>query len=133
MPRAKNPDTARPMLTEEAKVFNAKIDEFIQAVEDGTYEVPSDYNLIQFLGIKTNKLRYYKDKMEQHGYTDGFEKLKLYRESFWSTLSLDQKKATSAIFHLKQPWNGGYQDKQDKSNDPIKVEVVIKGCEGAFK
>lgn len=132
MPSPKD-GNARAKLSEEAKIFNSKVDGFIEAVENDIYPVPSDYNLIQYLGIEPKRLRYYKDHIDQHGYRDGFEKLKLYRESFWSNMSLDQRKATSAIFHLKQPQNGGYQDKQDKSTDPIKVEVVIKGCEGAFK
>ena len=132
MPRNLAPD-ARSKLSEEAKVFNNRIADFIQAVEDGIYVEPSDYNLIQFLNIKPNRLRYYKDNIDKHGYRDGFDRLQLYRESYWTRKSLDKNTQTSAIFHLKQPWNGGYQDKQDKSNDPIKVEVVIKGCDNAFK
>jgi len=132
MPRNNSPD-ARSKLSEEAKVFNTKVDEFIKLVDSGVFAVPSDYNLITFLGIKTNRLKYYKEKADQHGYRDGFDKLKMYREDFWTQKSLDNKTQTSAIFHLKQPMNGGYQDKQERSTDPIKVEVMIKGCEGAFK
>ena len=132
MPRNDSPD-ARSKLSEEAKVFNQKIDQFIALVEDETYSVPSDYNLISFLGINAGRLKKYKELMDKNGYREGFDKLTYYRENFWSKKSLDQKSATSAIFHLKQPQNGGYSDKQEKSNDPIKVEVVIKGCEGAFK
>lgn len=123
----------RPRLSAAAMEFNDKIDEFIDRVEDGTYSVPSDYNLIRFLGIKTNRLKYYKDNIDQHGYRDGFEKLKMYREDFWTKKSLDKNTQTSAIFHLKQPMNGGYQDKQERSNDPIEIKVSINGCENAFK
>ena len=132
MPRNDSPD-ARSKLSEEAKRFNARMRDFIQAVEDGVYEVPSDYNLTKFLDIRPNRLQYYKDNIDKHGYRDGFEQLRMFREDFWTKKSLEAKSSTSAIFHLKQPMNGGYTDKQDKSSDPIKVEVVIKGCEGAFK
>ncbi len=123
----------RNKLSEEAKTFNKKIDEFIDLVKDETYSVPSDYNLIRFLGITTSRLKYYKEKADQHGYRDGFDKLKMFRENYWTEKSLENKTSTSAIFHLKQPMNGGYQDKIERSNDPIKVEVMIKGCENAFK
>ena len=132
MPRNDSPN-ARSKLSEEAKVFNEKVGEFIKAVENDVYSVPSDYNLIQFLGIKSNKLQFYKENADKNGYRLGFDLLKLYREDFWTKKSLNKETSTSAIFHLKQPINGGYMDKQEKSNDPIKVEVVIKGCEGAFK
>ena len=132
MPRNDSPN-ARAKLSEEAKVFNAKVEDFIKAVENEVYATPSDFNLIQFLGIKQNKLQYYKDNIDKHCYRAGFELLKMYREDFWTRKSLYKAAQTSAIFHLKQPMNGGYTDKQEKSNDPIKVEVVIKGCEGAFK
>jgi len=123
----------RTRLSKEAQEFNAKMDDFIALVEDGTYEVPSDYNLCRFLGIKTNKFKYYKDMIDQHGYRDGFDKLKMFREDFWTKKSLKKDSATSAIFHLKQPINGGYQDKQERSNDPIEVKISINGCENAFK
>ena len=126
-------DEKRGKLSEEAKKFNVKVDEFIELVETEVFPVPSDYNLIRFLDIKPARLKYYKEKADQHGYRDGFDKLQMYRESFWTKKSLDNKSATSAIFHLKQPMNGGYQDKQERSNDPIKVEVKITGCDNAFK
>ena len=120
-------------LSEEAKIFNAKVDEFIGLVEDGTYQTPSKYNLIKFLGITMGRWTYYNEKADQHGYRDGLDKLKMYREDFWTRKSLDPKSYTSAIFHLKQPMNGGYQDKQEKSNDPIELKITINGCENAFK
>lgn len=123
----------RARLSEEAKMFNAKVDEFIALVEDGTYEVPTDYNLMRFLDIKTKQLRYYREKSDQHGYRDGFDKLKMFREDFWVKKSLDKATQTSAIFQLKQPMNGGYMDKQERSTDPIEVKISINGCENAFK
>lgn len=120
-------------LSKEAQEFNAKVEEFIKLVEDGVYLTPSNYNLIQFLGISTNRLNFYKEKADQNGYRAGLDKLKMFRENYWMEKSLENKTATSAIFHLKQPMNGGYVDKQEKSNDPIQVHVVINGCENAFK
>jgi hypothetical protein len=129
----KDTEVKNPKLSEEAKKFNAAVDDFIGESQAGKISVPSDYNLIKFLGIKTSRFKYYKEMSLQHGYCDGFEKLKMFRENYWMEKSLENKTQTSAIFHLKQPMNGGYVDKQEKSNDPIKVEVVIAGCDNAFK
>ena len=123
----------RNKLTEEAKVFNAKIDKFIEACENGIIDVPSNYNLLRFLDVDSNRLRHYKENMDTQGYRSGFDKLTMYREDYWTRKSLEAKTATSAIFHLKQPMNGGYMDKQEKSNEPIEIKVTIAGCDNAFK
>lgn len=120
-------------LSKEAQEFNAKVDDFIKLVEDGTFLTPSDYNLVKFLGITSSRLKFYKERADQNGYRAGFDTLKMFRENYWMEKSLENKTQTSAIFHLKQPMNGGYVDKQEKSNDPIQVQVTINGCENAFK
>jgi len=123
----------RSRLSQDAKRFNELVDVFIERVIAGDYPVPSDFNLIRFLNIDPKTYQYYQDNAENHGYKEGFEKLRMFREDFWMKRSIEAKTATAAMFHLRQAKNGGYVDKQEKSNDPIKVEVVIKGCDNAFK
>lgn len=130
----------RPRLSKEASIFNSNIDTFIQLVENGAIPIPSDYALLEFLKsampeyeVTTARIDAYKEEAEVHGFGEGFKKLRMYREHFWEMKSTDTKTATSAIFHLKQPENGGYQDKQDKSGEPVEVKVIINGCSDAFK
>lgn len=130
----------RPRLSKEASIFNAAIDDFVKAVEIGQFDIPSDYNLLVFLreampdyDVSTARLAAYREEAEVHGFGEGFNKLRMFREHFWEVKSLDNRSATTAIFHLKQPENGGYQDKQDKSNAPVEVKVTINGCSDAFK
>ena len=108
------------------------IDSFIQEVKAGNIPRPTDYNLVEFLGISASTLdRMQKGEDEEDssanisykGYDKPFKKLLMFREEFY----LNQGD-TMAVFALKQKKNGGYTDRQQESKEPIKLNVTINGA-----
>lgn len=104
------------------------IDKYIEAVEAGTYQYPTDYNLCKFLGVSPDTIeRMRKGEDTYKGYAEPLKKLRLYREDFYL-----RRGDTMAVFALKQRQNGGYTDKPVEDKAPQKIEVVIKGAKDAF-
>lgn len=123
-----------PRKIESAEVLRGKIDEFIAACENGEIDKPTDYRLCNFLGVSPDTLgNWVKNKDDKYtGYAAELKKLELFREHFWLTVADDAKRQTMAIFALKQPKNGGYQDKQEKHIDDIKLDITLNGVKDAF-
>lgn len=116
-----------------AQELEEKIAQFIQACDKGEIDKPTDYRLCEFLGISADTLeRWEKERDKYQGYADCLKKLTLYREHYWLSAADDRYKQSMAIFALKQPKNGGYQDKQDVHHDAIKLEVTVNGVKDAF-
>lgn len=107
------------------------LDEFIEKCKTGEIRKPTDYNLVEFLGVSVSTLERMRkgddDKEGEEGSYKGFgevlKKLTLFREDFY----LNQGD-TMAVFALKQKHNGGYTDRQKEDNTPQHINVTINGA-----
>ena len=125
----------RPRKIKSAEEFSQKIDEYIQQnmqvnLTGDKIVIPTDYDLCSFLGITSQTLWEYRtDEDKSKGSSYAIKKLVDYREQFLLDLAVSNPKAASvAIFALKQPKNGGYQDKPVVSVEAR--ELTIKTGEG---
>lgn len=84
----------------------------------------SSETLMLWLNAKSEEDKAYNPEM--------VEQLKKVRD--WLTDDLQQRTDSMAVFSLKQPRYGGYTDRQAVENSGVvKLDVVIKGVEGAFE
>ena len=88
---------------------------------------PSEPGMLLALNISEDTLSRYK---EQNGYADTIKKALAVREEYLQhiVLSNGAKSVTGAIFLLKQPKNGGYQDKQIADGN-INVNIGFKNLD----
>ena len=88
---------------------------------------PSEPGMLLALDISEDTLSRYK---EQDGYADTIKKALAVREEYLQhiVLSNGAKSVTGAIFLLKQPKNGGYQDKQIADGN-INVNIGFKNLD----
>ena len=128
----------RPRKVKSADEFSQKIDEYIQHnmqvnLSGDRIVIPTDYDLCSFLGIGSSTLDDYRREEDKYkGYSAALKKLVNYREQFLLDLAVSNPKAASvAIFALKQPKNGGYQDKPVVSVEA--KELTIKTGDGMPK
>ena len=77
---------------------------------------PDRAHMILFLGLPTDVYRQYEtaeDSMDA-AFSEVLKRARLRREGWLSRVMFsDKNKAQSAIFHLRQPMNGGYSEKQE--------------------
>ena len=122
---------ARPRKIQTAEELDEKIREFIELVSSGKIDKPTDYRLLEFLDISYTTLENWQNDTENYkGYLDVLKKLERYREHYWLTVADNEKKATFAIFNLKQKKNGGYTDKQEIEHKDLKIDIKINGANG---
>lgn len=99
-------------------------------------EIPSDYNLCKFLSVSASTLdRYKAGEGTYKGYDEPLKTLKKFREHRLLTmLEGNPKLSAAAIFQLKQPFNGGYQESQ-AIDQSATITLKIEGVGGveAFK
>ena len=88
---------------------------------------PSEPGMLLALDISEDTLSRYK---EQNGYADTIKKALAVREEYLQRIVLSNgaKSVTGAIFLLKQPKNGGYQDKQIADGN-INVNIGFKNLD----
>lgn len=122
----------KQMLPEELR---RRLQMFMDEVEAGNIAVPSDYRLAKYLGVAPQTVVNWsrdKDRYPKH-----FAELKVlipFREDFYLRKAQSNEKNNAFyIFCLKQAKNGGYADKQEKSVDPIRLDVTINGVKDAFR
>lgn len=122
---------ARPRKIQTAEELDEKIREFIELVSSGKIDKPTDYRLLEFLDISYTTLENWQNDTDNYkGYLDVLKKLERYREHYWLTVADNEKKATFAIFNLKQKKNGGYTDKQEIEHKDLKIDIKINGANG---
>lgn len=122
---------ARPRKIASAEELQEKISQFIKAIENGDIDKPTDYRLCEFLGVSPDTLENWNNEKDKYnGYSEALKKLELFREHYWLTVAENDKKATFAIFNLKQKKNGGYTDKQEIEHKDLKIDVKINGIAG---
>lgn len=122
---------ARPRKIATAEELTEKIAQFIQAIENGEIDKPTDYRLCEFLSVSPDTLENWNNEKDKYqGYSEALKKLELFREHYWLTVAENDKKATFAIFNLKQKKNGGYTDKQEIEHKDLKIDVKINGIAG---
>lgn len=118
-----------------AEMLDKHIKNFIEFCND-TGEIPSDYALCKFLSVSASTLERYKaGEGTYKGYDEPLKTLKKFREHRLLTmLEGNPKLSAAAIFQLKQPFNGGYQETQTTDNSAT-VTLRIEGVGGveAFK
>lgn len=99
-------------------------------------EIPSDYNLCKFLSVSASTLdRYKAGEGTYKGYDEPLKNLKKFREHrLLAMLEGNPKLSAAAIFQLKQPFNGGYQESQAVDQSAT-ITLKIEGVGGveAFK
>ena len=88
---------------------------------------PDRANMILYLKIPTDLYRQYETN-ENGGYAQFSEVLKkaqLKREGWLSRIMFsDKNRAQSAVFHLRQPINGGYSEKQEaQGSASVRVKI----------
>ena len=108
------------------EAFRKAVDNYIQECK-ATDIFPSEPGMLLALDISEDTLSRYK---EQNGYADTIKKALAVREEYLQhiVLSNGAKSVTGAIFLLKQPKNGGYQDKQIADGD-INVNIGFKNLD----
>lgn len=99
-------------------------------------EIPSDYNLCKFLSVSASTLdRYKAGEGTYKGYDEPLKNLRKFREHrLLAMLEGNPKLSAAAIFQLKQPFNGGYQESTAVDHSAT-VTLKIEGVGGveAFK
>lgn len=119
---------APPRKIKTAEELTAKILEFINRVDSGVIDKPTDYRLCDFLGVSADTLENWRNEKDKYiGYAEALKKLDLYREHYWLTVADNEKKTAFAIFNLKQKKNGGYTDKQEIEHKDMKIDIKING------
>ena len=119
---------APPRKIKTAEELTAKIIEFIDRVDSGVIDKPTDYRLCDFLGVSADTLERWRNEKDKYtGYAEALKKLDLYREHYWLTVADNEKKTAFAIFNLKQKKNGGYTDKQEIEHKDMKIDIKING------
>lgn len=91
---------------------------------------PSDYQLRVFTNLPyTTLYDYITGKEDRYKpYSEEYKKLVQFREDYLAQVAMsDPKKATFAIFCLKQPKNGGYQDKPVIDVNAKELTIITKG------
>lgn len=119
---------APPRKIKTAEELEVKILEFINRVDSGVIDKPTDYRLCDFLGVSADTLENWRNEKDKYiGYAEALKKLDLYREHYWLTVADNEKKTAFAIFNLKQKKNGGYTDKQEIEHKDMKIDIKING------
>ena len=119
---------APPRKIKTAEELTAKILEFINRVDSGVIDKPTDYRLCDFLGVSADTLENWRNEKDKYiGYAEALKKLDLYREHYWLTVADNEKKTAFAIFNLKQRKNGGETDKQEIEHKDMKIDIKING------
>ena len=122
---------ARPRKIETAEELGEKISQFISLCDSGAIDKPTDYRLMEFLGVSYDTMeRWVNEEDNYKGYAVELKKLEKYREHYWLTVADNEKKSTFAIFNLKQKKNGGYTDKQEIEHKDMKIDIKINGING---
>lgn len=119
---------ARPRKITDAEELDTKVSKFIELVNSGEIDKPTDYRLLEFLGVSADTLENWNNEKDKYiGYSAVLKKLERYREHYWLTRADDPKQSTFAIFNLKQKKNGGYTDKQEIEHKDMKIDIKING------
>lgn len=106
---------------EELKIW---IDEYFRKMERAQ-EFPDYAGMKLFIGVKKDET--IQKLCEDPDYADVFEEAKLRRESFLvRTMARDNKRAQGCLNALKQPINGGYNEKPVDSGER-KLKIIIDG------
>lgn len=122
---------APPRKIKDADELSKKISEFIKLVDSGVIDKPTDYRLIEFLGVSADTIENWNNDKDRYiGYSAVLKKLERYREHYWLNRADDPKQSTFAIFNLKQKKNGGYTDKQEIEHKDMKIDIKINGING---
>lgn len=122
---------APPRKIKDAAELKTKIAKFMQLVESGEIDKPTDYRLCEFLGISPDTLERWNNERDKYqGYAEELKKLELFREHYWLSKADDPKQTTFAIFNLKQRKNGGYTDRQEVEHKDVKIDLTINGVKG---
>jgi len=86
-------------------------------------EPPASHVLRRVAGISEEELN---EAREEPGYAEEVRRLDEFRTYFWLRKGLDDPRlATFASFNLKQPMNGGFNDKG--GNTGVRVKIVMEG------
>jgi hypothetical protein len=139
-----------------AKAFTERMEEFFTWCTENR-KAPINYNLANFFGISVDTIANYrnltvytdeelekqaegdkeklkelkKDNEERKGLSEAVKKLDKFRTNFWIEIGLsDPKLQTFAIFNLKQPFNGGYSDKQQIEAGGVNIVINPNGVGG---
>lgn len=119
---------APPRKIKTAEELEEKVSKFIELVNSGKIDKPTDYRLLEFLGVSADTLENWNNEKDKYiGYSAVLKKLERYREHYWLTRADDPKQSTFAIFNLKQKKNGGYTDKQEIEHKDMKIDIKING------
>lgn len=99
-------------------------------------EIPSDYNLCKFLSVSAYMLEQFKKgEGKYEGFQIPLKTLQKFREHrLLDMLESNPRLSAAAIFQLKQPFNGGYQESQAVDQSAT-ITLKIEGVGGveAFK
>lgn len=119
---------APPRKIKTAEELEAKVSKFIELVNSGKIDKPTDYRLLEFLDVSADTLENWNNEKDKYiGYSAVLKKLERYREHYWLSRADDPKQSTFAIFNLKQKKNGGYTDKQEIEHKDMKIDIKING------
>jgi nickel-dependent lactate racemase len=122
---------APPRKIKSAAELDEKITEFIALCDAGEIDKPTDYRLMEYLQVSHDTMERWSNNEDNYeGYAAVLKKLERYREHYWLSVADNEKKATFAIFNLKQKKNGGYTDKQEIEHKDMKIDISINGTKG---
>lgn len=118
--------------TDDAKItpeaLETKIDAYFAECE-ALETFPDRANMIIHLGLPSDVYQRFETNVDNKyaPYAELLKKARLRREGWLSkAMFSDKNKAQSAIFQLRQPFNGGYSDKQEDTGT-LTVRLIIDG------
>lgn len=126
----------RPKLYNSPEKFNEGIDEYVKICEE-TGDFPGYSGLLLHMSLSEADIeeRLAKKDKAAAEYQKALDRALLIRKSWLEkTMVTDGKRAKGCMDALKQPINGGYQDRPtDTATPEIKINLVGIGGESAFK
>lgn len=112
--------------------LNAKIDDYFDS-HNTKDNIPKWPDMLNFIGLSDETMRLYRtdEKYIEAGYLDCVKRAERMFSSTLIQLAVDNPNLQSlVIFLLKQPHNGGYQDRQvSESSVKNTVELKIGGLD----
>ena len=146
MPRKKNTTTGagadhaqdkpkrgpgQPKAFENAEDFARAVEEYINynisCNQGNDIKPPMDYDFCTYVGISPSTLDNYRRNQDDKypGYLAEYKKLVQYREEYFMTAGMKNPKLAGVTnFALKQPKNGGYEDKPTVQVEARELKIV---------
>lgn len=121
----------KPKAFEDADAFARAVDDYINynisCNQGNDIKPPMDFDFCTYVGISPSTLDNYRRNQDDKypGYLAAYKKLVQYREQYFMSAGLKNPKLAGVTnFALKQPKNGGYEDKPTVQVEARELKIV---------